>query len=374
MSEPSATPGSDKPPQSEGRDTMRPYRRELTRPRRVRGGVRLKLSDEDLSESWAASRWTRLIEQAAAGGDSIVEGLEYAREGQTRRMSIEPATVEAAVQGRADRAYKTVLSLAPLSDEQWERVAGAMVDQAVYAAKLLSGDLPPSIEDVFAPLGLKLFPSDPEEVRPSCSCREEGPWCKHAVCVAYLVAQRLAEDPFVIFSLRGMPGESLIERLRQRRAVAGTVGLTPVYSPRLPGLAEVSGAALESSVDRFWEVGPELDQIDLPLDPPPVNHPLLRRLGPSPFQEARFPLVGLLATCYELISEHALREAAEDTETEETEGEATRDDLAAEVDGDEAGADSEPLAPEPPKPAKRPGPPPPALARRKATRRVPDGD
>lgn len=350
---------------------MRPYRRELTRPRRVRGGVRLKITDEHLSESWAASRWARLIEQVATG-EVIVDGLEYAREGQTRRMSIDPAKVEAAVQGRSDRPYKTVLTLTPLSDEQWERVAAAMADQAMYAAKLLSGDLPPSIEDVFAPLGLKLFPSDPAEVQPSCSCREDGPWCKHAVCAAYLVAQRLAEDPFVIFSLRGMPGESLIERLRQRRAVAGTVGLTPVYSPRLPGLADVSGVALESSVDRFWEVGPELDQIDLPLEPPAVNHPLLRRLGPSPFQEARFPLVGLLATCYELISEHAIREAAEDGEVAD---EVSADSGAGESAEPEP-AQSGPEAAEGPgvPEAAKPEPRKPQPARRKATRRVPDGD
>jgi hypothetical protein len=63
--------------------------------------------------------------------------------------------------------------------------------------------------------------------------------------------------------------------------------------------------ALEEVLDRFWDAGPGLHEIDLPLDPPPVSHPLLRRLGPSPFPNAQFPLVGLLASCYETISEAA---------------------------------------------------------------------
>ena len=36
------------------------------------------------------------------------------------------------------------------------------------------------------------------------------------------------------------------------------------------------------------------------------HHPLLRRLGPSPFESSRFPFVGLLATCYDVISKAAL--------------------------------------------------------------------
>jgi len=41
---------------------------------------------------------------------------------------------------------------------------------------------------------------------------------------------------------------------------------------------------------------------------------LLRRLGPSPFPEGRFPLIGLMATCYQLIGEAAIRED-EDADT-----------------------------------------------------------
>lgn len=288
------------------------------RPRRVRGGE--KLSSETPGEgSWAAQRWLRLVEQAAPG-PNLVEGLEYARLGQTRSVTIFPGRIEGSVQGRAFRAYSTSLAITPLTHEQWERVIAAMAEQAIYTAKLLAGELPTNIEDLFGPLGHKLFPAEPADVTTSCTCVPKTPWCKHACCVAVLFAQRLAKDPFLMFALRGLASDELLERLRQRRTIAGaTEGGVPVFSPRIPGLSDERAEPLELSADRFWEMGPAIQDIDMPVEPPKVSHPLLRRLGPSPFQSpgAKFPLVGLLATCYEMASHAAIEGVPTATQTDQ---------------------------------------------------------
>ncbi len=109
-----------------------------------------------------------------------------------------------------------------------------------------------------------------------------------------------------MFALRGMEGRDLLERLRQRRTIAGAAGAsTQVYPQRVPGVSDAPFQALEETLDKFWEAGPGLEEIDLPLSPPAVSHPLLRRLGPSPFTGAQFPLVGLLASCYDVIGQKA---------------------------------------------------------------------
>lgn len=296
------------------------YQPKPVKPRKVRGGVKLSgswaqpgTSGGAGAESWAAQRWLRLVEQVAPG-ESMVKGLEYATLGQTRSISMEPGWIRGVVQGTVISAYKTSISLPVLTHEQSEKVISAMVDQAVYAAKLLAGELPTNIEDVFAPLGLRLFPSEPGELATKCNCREPQPWCKHACCLAYLVAERFTTDPFLIFTLRGLPREELIERLRQRRVVAaagqGREGGVLVYSPLVPGVSDQQAPPLEECLEGFWEAGPELAMLDTPVERPEVSHPLLRRLGPSPFGAGggKFPLVGLLATCYEVISEAAIRE------------------------------------------------------------------
>lgn len=285
------------------------YRPRAVKPRKVRGGVKLTDPAASFEASWAAQRWIRLIEQAQPG-DAMRTGLEYANLGQTRALSIEPGAVRATVQGTIISAYRASLVVPVFTHEQSERAVAAMVDQAVFAAKLLAGELPPGVEDIFRPLGLRLFP-EAGEIKPACNCRDpKGPgnWCKHTCCVAYLVADRLSADPFVLFTLRGLPRDELLERLRQRRAAAaGGESGTLVYTPRIPGVSEYQAEPLEACTERFWEAGPELELVDTPVVPPEVSHPLLRRLGPSPFTSGRFPLVGLLATCYEVISESVLR-------------------------------------------------------------------
>ncbi|MBX3381662.1 MAG: hypothetical protein KF805_16325 [Phycisphaeraceae bacterium] len=307
------------------------------KPRRVRGGVKISTTEQASlwSESWPAQRWVRIIEQAAPG-KRAVDGLEYASLGQTKSLIIEHSSFVASVQGRAERPYQVKFQIEPLTPEQWEKVGGVMTDQAVYAAKLLAGDLPANIEDVFVPLGLKLFPTEASEITFSCTCADfqaeertrnaqkaageaPGPllWCKHGACAAYLLAQRLAGDPFVMFKLRGLDGQELLERLRHSRAVANSSKTNPsVYAGRVPGVSDTGPVAFEATRD-FWELDSEIENLEAPIVPPPVSHPLLRRLGPSPLvglakaggeAPPSFPLVGLLASCYEVISEATLRE------------------------------------------------------------------
>ncbi|MBL4698312.1 MAG: hypothetical protein JKX70_05715, partial [Phycisphaerales bacterium] len=167
--------------------------------------------------------------------------------------------------------------------------------------------------------GLKLFPAEPTDINPVCSCpdwSEEQPWCKHTVCLTSLLAEKLGDDPMAIFGLRAMPGQELIDGLRQKRAVGVQgPGPSPVLHQHVTGVSDVSSPPLEDSIHSFWEVGDQLDELDTPIAPPTVNCVLLRRLGPSPFVDGKFPLIGLMATCYQLISE-AVIEAEEASDSE----------------------------------------------------------
>ncbi len=106
--------------------------------------------------------------------------------------------------------------------------------------------------------------------------------------------------------MRGMPEEELLERLRQLRvtAAAPTGGGVPVTKPQIDGVSHEVAKPLDAS-GGFWEAGSELEELSTPASRPAVEHVLLRRLGPSPFEGAKFPLVGLLATCYGVVSEAA---------------------------------------------------------------------
>jgi uncharacterized Zn finger protein len=292
---------------------------ELLHPRRVRGGLRpvsgilqplkegghVTPDDPEATTSrWVAHRLLRMIEQVAPGA-TVREGLDYLTQGQVRRVNFDPGVVSASIQGRQFKAYVTTLKIAAYNEEQWGPVITAMSDQAVHGAKLLAGELPPGVEEVFAAHNLQLAPASPQEITTDCNCARPKPWCVHSICLAFMLADRLADEPMAIFGLRGMQVDDLLDRLRQRRMVSASItGASPVYVQRAP---EIVPPPLDQSLANFYDSGPGLAELSTPLEPPAVTHPLLRRLGASPFPDSKFPLVGLLATCYDVISERTLR-------------------------------------------------------------------
>lgn len=294
------------------------YASRPAKPRRVRNGVRV--TPTTTATSWASRQWMTVIESRADPTD-LAEGIEYARLGQTRVFDVSTGGLRASIQGRSDRPYETTLRFRAIDAESWEQIARTMTEQARYAAKLLSGELPKEVEEVFSRLGQRLIPADETDVTPACTCNSPGArlgWCKHACCAAYLLADRIARDPMVLFTLRGLPAEDFLESLRHNRTiVAGAEGSTAVYTPVVRGASDIPSVPLEECLDGFWRPAQIASEPDLPVEPPAVTHPLLRRLGPSPFKDGQFPLVGLLATCYEVISQRVIKQELGEAEAPE---------------------------------------------------------
>lgn len=320
-------------------------------PRKVRGGLKLSTKEGEEPASWITARLNRVIERSATG-DALRDGFEYARLGQTRKFDVVEGIIRASIQGRQMKPYTVTMRLKHFAAEERQRIVRAMSEQALYAAKLLAGEVPANIEDLFAPMGLKLFPTEPTDFQITSTAREfadeDTQWSKHAVCVAALLAERLGDDPFLVFDLRGMPRDELMDTLRASRTLAGQgPGPAIVYQSHVPGATDAEVAPLDRCVDRFWEAGPQFDKALAPVTPPQVRFPLLRRLGPSPFTEGRFPMLGLLQTCYELISERAIADAKASLEAEtETEAETERNastesqpEIQTETDADSGATD-----------------------------------
>jgi uncharacterized Zn finger protein len=306
------------------------YPRKPDKPRRVQGGYKVPGDGWPGEEMpWQARAWfdwlAGVFEPAV-----FAEALEYAQRGQTRRISIESGRIVGQVQGRRYKAYPVELELPKLLPSQWEQGIASMVDQAVYAARILSRELPAEVRGLFDDAGVPLLPARAESasVRVACECDEHrkaidagagsvesaGALCKHAACLALIAVREMERDPLLLFTLRGMSEHELLERLRAQRSGAsraeGRLAPMPHALAEQPGI-DAARRPLNECGDRFFSAGPGLDRVDTSVRKPEVTHPLLRRLGPSPFKGSRFPLVGLLATCYDLISEQSIRRAQE---------------------------------------------------------------
>ena len=271
-------------------------------PRRVRNGLKLRSGDVETPGNWVARRWIELLEQLIPPA-ARVDGLEYARSGQIITLQLSSGGVVGRVQGRMAEPYEVRWRIPAFADQQWRGIFEAMAGEASYAAKLLEREVPQPLEALMTPLGLRLVP-DIGEVEVDCSCRTPAA-CKHAAAVAYLVAERLGDDPLVAFDLRGMPSNRVVDRLGTARTRHGTTDAVAHSEPIPPQEAQAT-RPLHECLDSFWRPGPELTQLQRMPPPHHASHALLRRLGPSPLP-GKFPLVGLLASVYDTVAEYAVK-------------------------------------------------------------------
>lgn len=271
-------------------------------PRRVRNGLKLRAGDVETPRTWVAGRWLELLEQVIPTAARVM-GLEYARNGQIISMQMSSGGVVGRVQGSMANPYEVRWRIPEFTDQQWRGVFDAMAGEAFYAAKLLAREVPQPLEAMMNPLGLRLVP-DIGEVEVECTCRR-GVACKHAAAVAYLVAERLGDDPLVAFDLRGMPSNRVVDRLGTARTRHGTTDAV-AHSEPIPPQAVQATRPLHECLDSFWRPGPELTQLQRMPPPHHASHALLRRLGPSPLP-GKFPLVGLLASVYDTVAEYAVK-------------------------------------------------------------------
>ena len=281
------------------------FRRRPDTPRRVRNGVRLRRKDDDLAFAWPAGPW---LERVLADVDATAraEGLEFARKGQTAVLDIEPARIAAEVQDIEARPHAVRIEFPPIGREDWNRVVNSMAREARYAAKLVSGDISEEIAEPFAAAGITLLP-EPSEITVRCGCGRIG--CRHLATIAYLVAERMEQDPLLVLTLRGLFGPRFLERLQEARLLA-TSGVSRAHPVPAAAAAVRDTIAPDESLDAFWTPGPGLDLFRRDRRGEHVPHALLRRLGAAPL-EGRFPFVGLLASIYDEVSEVARRRLAE---------------------------------------------------------------
>ncbi|NWJ47579.1 MAG: SWIM zinc finger family protein [Chloroflexi bacterium] len=279
-------------------------------PRPVVGGIKAKSERGAIGESWWSKRWVEVLESFELG-NRLTRGRSYARKGQVVSLLLEKGQVKAKVQGSQPKPYNVTIKLTPLNPQEWERVIVAMAEQAIFAAKLLAGEMPQNIEEAFAVAGVSLFPQELDDLDTKCSCPDWSNPCKHLAAVYYLLAEQFDEDPFLIFKLRGREKEEIIQALREKRAVVAEVGNPELGSET--GISETEAIAeslpLEDRLPTFWLMGESLSEFRLSIEAPPINAALLKRLGTPSFAEKTPDVLTLLAKGYALIAEAALHKA-----------------------------------------------------------------
>ncbi len=275
-------------------------------PRRAKGGIRAQSKRGSFGESWWAKRWISVLESFDIGA-RMGRGRNYARSGQVLTIDIEKGTVKAKVQGSRPTPYRITIGIKSITPANWEKLVKVLSHQAIFVAKLLAGEMPQDIEKVFKAAGLSLFPEKSKDLKTECSCPDWSNPCKHIAAVYYLLGEEFDRDPFLIFKLRGLPREELIQMLGSGEEETGRRKGKRKASP--PRDEEKKIPALEPlPADRalFWNGGLLPEDFFGEVQIPPVSAALLKRLGNFPFWRGREHFFDALEPLYARASARGL--------------------------------------------------------------------
>jgi uncharacterized Zn finger protein len=230
------------------------------------------------SHTWWGQRWIGSLESFTDPG-RLSRGRSYASGGKILEFKITKGKIAATVRGSVnpyfgvykEPRYQTVIEVKPIPPDGWARAIARLSAKASFVSKLLMGEIPTNVEEVFSKLDLHLLPFSRADFKTSCSCPDPSNPCKHIAGLCYRVASELDSDPFLLFELRGISKEDLQTELRKSplgeilSAELNQSDLTPVHAESYHTRPQKGSTELPAELKHFWTGAKRLPQtIDLP--------------------------------------------------------------------------------------------------------------
>jgi len=267
---------------------------------KTKDGIKAQSQRGAFAKNWWAQRWIAALERLVDSG-RLSRGRSYARQGQVLSIEETKDGIAARVQGSQRSPYKIKIQIEPLNDAQWDKVIDALAEQAIFSAQLLAGEMPQEIEQAFESAKVSLFPSQRNDLKTDCSCPDYSNPCKHIAAAHYILGERFDEDPFLIFRLRGLTQEQVMQELRKRRA-----GTDEIVEEEVEEVETI--IPLEDCIPNYWEMGAPLEGFSVSIRPPTIEMPLLKRLGAASFVPDP-GIESLLRDAYQTVGRKALQVA-----------------------------------------------------------------
>ncbi|MBE0504572.1 MAG: hypothetical protein IBX46_10635 [Desulfuromonadales bacterium] len=210
----------------------------------------VELTGRKIAASFWGKGWCDHMESFSDYANRLPRGRTYVKNGSVCHLEIQGGVIKAMVSGTT--LYNVSITIAPLMKKKWETLKYSCTGRIGSLIDLLRGKLDQNVMEVVAHRRDGLFPL-PGEMKFTCDCPDWAGMCKHVAAVLYGVGARLDHAPEMLFLLRGVNHEELVDVSAavtdvaqggtSRRRIAAT-GIADVFGIDLAESAEsVSGPA-----------------------------------------------------------------------------------------------------------------------------------
>ena len=187
------------------------------------------------STFWGRS-WCTNLERYHDYANRLPRGRTYLRQGAVLDLDIARGCITALVMG--SQLYTQKIEIVPVTASKWTAIRKRCAGQLGSLIELLEGRLSDDVMKAVTEPGAGLFP-EPKEIRMTCSCPDWASMCKHLAAVLYGVGLRLDTAPELMFVLRGVSADELVD--------AGGLVSASVDERRIPAaeLSEIFGVRID---------------------------------------------------------------------------------------------------------------------------------
>jgi hypothetical protein len=224
------------------------------------GAEPVRLTGKTITRTFWGTAWCENLQAYADLAHRLERGRSYVRNGAVVDLKIEAGRLDARVVGT--RLYRVTVAIEPIAGKPWQALVRTCTGQIASLVALLRGELPDQVMEAVTDRAAGLFPR-PREMQMSCDCPDAAGLCKHLAATLYGVGVRLDDQPELLFRLRGVNAQDLVERATLELASGARKGAA--------GGVTLDGGAAELGA----LFGIEL--VDEPPDAPPARTPKARR-------------------------------------------------------------------------------------------------
>jgi uncharacterized Zn finger protein len=162
-----------------------------------------------IAKTFWGKAWGDNLERYSDYANRLPRGRTYVRNGSVIDLQIADGEVHAQVMGSS--LYKVCVSVTTVAEQHWKTICTDCSGSIASLVELLQGKLSSAAMERICTSGTGLFPA-PKEISFSCSCPDSASMCKHVAAVLYGVGARLDQQPEVLFKLRRVNAQDLVQQ------------------------------------------------------------------------------------------------------------------------------------------------------------------
>lgn len=166
------------------------------------------VAGRNIANTFWGKAWCRHCEQHCDYGNRLPRGRTYARNGSVIDVKITTGEIQALVVGK--NTYKVTIAIEPLAEPRWAALCKQTAGRIDSLVGLLQGKLDKATLERLCHRTDGMFPSG-AQMKLSCSCPDWAKMCKHVAATLYGVGARLDEEPALLFVLRGVDQDDLLD-------------------------------------------------------------------------------------------------------------------------------------------------------------------